>query len=287
MKIGLIINTSKNLADLCAKYIIDLMRRNDAQVMLSISVKEYLSLKIDDGIIYYDCDESVIKNSDVVVTVGGDGTIIHNAKFAALYKKPLIGVNTGRVGFVAGIEGSEFVELEKILSKNYTTQKRMLLCVKHKRGDSIDEYIAVNDATITRSAVNSVVDISVSLNDEHIIKYRADGMIFATPTGSTAYNLSAGGPVIEPVMKCILLTPICPHSLSSRQVVFSSESVLKATVDNASQRTCYLTIDGQTHIKLNQDDEIIVSQSDLYLELIVLKEKNFYTLLNEKLKEKN
>ena len=287
MKIGLIINPSKKLAVLCAGYIIRLMLENNAQLVLNISSKEYLDNNDSDSITYYDCDESVIRNSDVAITVGGDGTIIHNAKFAAMYKKPLIGVNMGRVGFVAGIEGHEFQELVKILDNDYKLQRRMLLKVEHKRGDSINEYVAVNDVTISRSAIDSVVDISVALNDEQIINYRADGMIFATPTGSTAYSLSAGGPVIEPDMDCILLTPVCPHSLSSRQVVFSSKSVLKATVDNASERSSYLIIDGQHNIEIKENDEIIISKSDLELELIVLKEKNFYTLLNEKLKENN
>ncbi len=285
MKIGLIINTSKELSVLSAQYIIDLMIRHDAELVLNISSKEYLTKDYLDKITYYDCDESVIKNSDVAITIGGDGTIIHNAKFAATYKKPLIGVNMGRIGFVAGIESAEFCELVKILDKNYKTQRRMLLSVEHKRGDVINKYVAVNDATIARSTLDSVIDVSVSLNNEHILTYRADGMIFATPTGSTAYSLSAGGPVIEPDMDCILLTPICPHSLSSRQVVFSSKSVLKATVDNACDRTCYLVVDGQTHIEILDGDEIIISKSDLELELLVLKEKNFYTLLNEKLKE--
>lgn len=263
------------------------MLENNAQLVLNISAKEYLDNNDSDSITYYDCDESVIRNSDVAITVGGDGTIIHNAKFAAMYKKPLIGVNMGRVGFVAGIEGHEFQELVKILDNDYKLQRRMLLKVEHKRGDSINEYVAVNDVAISRSAIDSVVDISVALNDEQIINYRADGMIFATPTGSTAYSLSAGGPVIEPDMDCILLTPVCPHSLSSRQVVFSSKSVLKATVDNASERSSYLIIDGQHNIEIKENDEIIISKSDLELELIVLKEKNFYTLLNEKLKENN
>ncbi len=287
MKIGLIINTSKKLAALCAQYIVKFTIEDKAQVLLNISSKEYFSADISDNITYYDSDESVIKNCDVTITVGGDGTIIHNAKFAAMYHKPLIGVNMGRVGFVAGIEGTKFSEVSKILEGNYKLQKRMLLNVKHKRGDSVTEYVAVNDATITRDTLDTVIDMSVALNNEQIISYRADGMIFATPTGSTAYSLSAGGPVIEPDMECILLTPICPHSLSSRQVIFSSKSVLKATVDNASQRNCYLVIDGQHNIKIEQDDEIIISKSDLYLELIILKEKNFYTLLNEKLKENN
>ena len=193
----------------------------------------------------------------------------------------------GRIGFVAGLEYYEIQELKKLLSGNYKTQRRMLLNVELKRGDTVQRFLAVNEAAITRDILKPIIDISVSLNSERIITYRADGMIFATPTGSTAYSFSSGGPVIEPDMDCILLTPICPHALSSRQVVFSAESTLTATVENNELSRSFLVVDGQTSVELKEGDSISITKSDLYLELIILKEKNFYTLLNEKLKEKN
>ena len=147
--------------------------------------------------------------------------------------------------------------------------------------------MAVNEAAITRDVLKPIIDISVLLNNERIITYRADGMIFATPTGSTAYSFSSGGPVVEPDMDCILLTPLCPHALSSRQVVFREDSVLTAVVDNAERSHSYLVVDGQTSVEIEKGDRITITKADEYLELIILKEKNFYTLLNEKLKEKN
>ncbi len=288
MKIGLIINTDKTQAEICGRQIAQLMLQNGAEVSLNNALKEILSLtEYQNNILYYNTDEEVIAHSDLNITVGGDGTIIHNAKYAAVYNKPLIGVNMGRIGFVAGLEYYEIQELKKLLLGEYKTQRRMLLNVELKRGDSVQSFLAVNEAAITRDVLKPIIDISVSLNNERIISYRADGMIFATPTGSTAYSFSSGGPVLEPHMECILLTPICPHALSSRQVVFSADSQLTATVDNAELSRTYLVVDGQTSVEIEKGDQISITKSDLFLDLIILKEKNFYTLLNEKLKEKN
>ncbi|MBQ2971427.1 MAG: NAD(+)/NADH kinase [Ruminococcus sp.] len=288
MKIGLIVNIDKSQAIVCAQQIAKLMLENDAELLLNNTTKEILTFEENEAYVnYFDTDEEVIKHSDLTVTVGGDGTIIHNAKFAATYKKPLIGVNMGRIGFVAGLEYYEIKELKKLLNGEYKTQRRMLLDVELKRGDSVQKFLAVNEAAVTRDVLKPIIDISVFLCDERIITYRADGMIFATPTGSTAYSFSAGGPVVEPDMDCILLNPICPHALSSRQVVFRHDAVIKATVDNADVSKSYLVVDGQTNVEIKKGDVITITKADDYLELIILKEKNFYTLLNEKLKEKN
>lgn len=229
--------------------------------------------------------EEAIRDCDIAVTVGGDGTIIHNAKYAALYNKPLLGVNLGRVGFVANIEPDELDELTKLVTGDYRVQKRMLLDITVDKDGQQRRYTAVNEAVLHRDSLSSMVDISVELNDEHIISYRADGMILSTPTGSTAYSFSAGGPVIEPDMRCILLTPVCPHALSSRQVVFGENAVLTARVHPSSTLKCYMTVDGQHYIPVSSDDKLTVKKSPLELQLIILKEKNFYTLLSEKLKE--
>lgn len=285
MKIGLIINVDKSQALICGEQIAKLMIDNGAELLLNNSVKE---INVDTSkVTLFDSDEEVIKNSDIAITVGGDGTIIHNAKYAAAYKKPLIGVNMGRIGFVAGLEYYEIKELKKLLKGDYKIQRRMLLNVELKRGKKIERFLAVNEAAITRDVLKPIIDISVLLNNERIITYRADGMIFATPTGSTAYSFSSGGPVVEPDMDCILLTPLCPHALSSRQVVFREDSVLTAVVDNAERSHSYLVVDGQTSVEIEKGDRITITKADEYLELIILKEKNFYTLLNEKLKEKN
>lgn len=277
MKIGLIVNMNKERAPVVADRIVQLL--SDSAVLLSHAECPVRGTEM------LESAEEVIRACDIAVTVGGDGTIIHHAKFAALYGKPLLGVNLGRVGFVANIEPDELDELRKLITGDYRIQRRMLLDVTKSRGGDSRSYTAVNEIAVHRDSLSSMVDISVDLDGERIINYRADGMLFSTPTGSTAYSFSAGGPVIEPGMRCILLTPVCPHALSSRQVVFGPDAVLTASVHPAYTLKCYMTVDGQDYVPVSSDDRITVRRSDRELQLIILKEKNFYTLLNEKLKE--
>ncbi len=278
MIIGLLVNQNKKRALDVAGQITAILSDGGAEVLSDASCPV-------PGTTVLDSAEQVISSCDIAVTVGGDGTIIHNAKFAALYNKPLLGVNMGRIGFVANIEPDELDELKKLLTGNYRVERRMLLEITKTHGSDSAAYTAVNEAVIHRDSLSSMVDISVGIGGERIISYRADGMLFATPTGSTAYSFSAGGPVIEPEMRCILLTPVCPHALSSRQVVFGEDAVLTAHVLQSSHNKCYMTVDGQNYVPLSCEDTITVRRSPLELQLIILKEKNFYTLLNEKLKE--
>lgn len=278
MKIGLLVNQDKKRAIEVAQQIVAILTSGGAEVLTDKSCPLNDTTAADTA-------EDVIRACDIAVTVGGDGTIIHNAKFAALYNKPLLGVNLGRIGFVANIEPDELDELQRLLTGDYRIQRRMLLEITKTRGDDSVTYTAVNEAVIHRDSLSSMVDISVEDGFERIVNYRADGMLFATPTGSTAYSFSAGGPVIEPDMRCILLTPVCPHALSSRQVVFGENAVLTARVQKRSDLKCYMTVDGQNYVPVSSDDTVTVKRSPMELQLIILKEKNFYTLLNEKLKE--
>lgn len=278
MKIALIVNKDKARAVEVAQSAVALLTPQGAQMLTCADCPI-------EGTTVMDTVEEIIAACDIAVTVGGDGTIIHNAKFTARCNKPLLGINLGRVGFAANIEPDELDELKKLLSGDYRIQKRMLLEITVEKDCEKRQYTAVNEAVLHRDSLANMVDMSVELDGERIISYRADGMMFSTPTGSTAYSFSAGGPVIEPQMRCILLTPVCPHALSSRQVVFGENAVLSARVHPMSTLRCYMTVDGQHHIPISSDDVITVSKSSMELQLIILKEKNFYTLLNEKLKE--
>ncbi len=284
MKIALIVNTLKQNAIRCAAQVSDIFLKNGAGVLMAKSCAPYFN---DPRIIFLPDYRSLVEACDMALTVGGDGTIIHAAKLAATAKKPLIGVNVGRLGFAADVEPNEIYRLPLLLKGNYTTQKRMLLSVTaFDTQDGTREFLAVNDAIIARGQLSRIIDLKVSLNDKKISSYRADGLLFSTPTGSTAYSLSAGGPIIEPEMECILMTPVCPHSLYSRSVVFNPSSRLSVTaaVDDESQAV--LTVDGQESVILNPSSTVVIKRSELALELLSLNERNFYTRLNEKLKER-
>ena len=278
MKISLIVNKDKARAVKVAEGAVELLSPLGAEL---ISAGD---CPIKGTTVLADTEEA-IRDCDIAVTVGGDGTIIHTAKFAARYDKPLLGLNLGRVGFVANLEPDELQELKKLITGEYRIQRRMLLDILVEQNGETRQFTAVNEAVLHRDTRSNMVELSVSLHGERIISYRADGMMFSTPTGSTAYSFSAGGPAIEPDMRCIRLTPVCPQALSSRQVVFGENAELSAKVYPSNELSCYMTVDGQYPIPVTGDDTVTVRRSPQELQLIILKEKNFYTLLNEKLKE--
>ncbi len=278
MKIAIIPNADKSDAVSCALIIADFLYREGAQIILPSWIFENSPAYFT----YLDTYEAIFDLCDCAVTVGGDGTIIHSARYAALAQKPIVGVNLGRLGYVAELEPAEVAMLSRLLSGDYITKERMMLdvTVLHKNGMS-ESYLAVNDAVISRGSLSRIIDLDVFVEEEKICNYRADGLLFSTPTGSTAYALSAGGPVIDPYLSLIELTPVCPHSLSARTVVFSDDTVLSVKC-NTPQET-YLTVDGQVPVKLMSDDIVRVSKSKHKLPVNVLKAKNFYKVAGEKL----
>lgn len=283
MKTAVVVNLSKEEAISCAGEISLLMLSNNADVfMLSECAPFYKGVKVS----YTDTIEELFRICDIAITVGGDGTIIHAAKYAARFNKPLIGVNVGRLGFAADIEIDGISELTRILDGNYSVEERVLFDVEVIKNGVSKNYLAVNDAVIARGQLSKIIDLQVTLDDEEIAKYRADGLLFSTPTGSTAYSLSAGGPIIAPQLDCILMTPVCPHSLFSRSVIFEGNSVLTVSVKIPCECCCVLTIDGEKNVDILADDIVKIRKSDLKLKFVSINKRNFYRKLNEKLKER-
>ncbi len=224
-----------------------------------------------------------LRRCDAVLALGGDGTIIHAAKLAAeLSGKPILGINTGRFGFTSGIEASELHMLDRLLSGDNHTEYRMMLDVSIERSGGNVETVghAINDAVIFRDS-SKIIDLSITHNDRPAMHYRADGVIAATPTGSTGYSLSAGGPIIDPGLEGIALTPVCPHSLNIRPMIFSADSEIsilpeQRVGDMAVGEGCAtLSIDGEPTITLYQGDRVIITRSEIYAEFIVLKTQSF------------
>lgn len=285
--IALIVNTDKPKAIKCAEKISVLLSEAGANINTLNKFYETTSLSEQKNIGLYETYNELFCSSDIAVTVGGDGTIIHSAKYAAEYDVPMIGVNVGRLGFAAEVEPDNIKDLLRLVTGDYSVNKRMLLdvCISHNN-KTREKFLVVNDAAVARGRLSRIIDVSVSLNNSPISEYHADGILFSTPTGSTAYSLSAGGPVIYPEMECILLTPICPHSLISRSVVFDGDSVLNTTVKIRDNTPAVISIDGERNIEINTSDIITIKKSDKHLKLIKLYDRNFYQLLNEKLKER-
>ena len=235
--------------------------------------------------LFYDIDE-LIENCDIVIVVGGDGTTLNVAKAASVHNKLTLGINAGRLGFMSGLERDELLLLNRLVSGDYEVEERMMINARLLSENGTQDFNCLNDAVITRGDLARLIDVIVKSDGRVITKNRADGMIIATPTGSTAYSMAAGGPVVSPDNSCFVVTPICPHSLVNRSIVFSSDKELEITVENDKNNTSYLSIDGEKSIAVTKNSKIIISKSKYVTKLIKIKPDNFYEILNKKLLER-
>ena len=229
----------------------------------------------------------IYSKSDFLIALGGDGTILNVARLCAPFGTPILAVNLGHLGFLTEIDASElFPSLEKIYKGEYAIEKRMMLEANVVKNDmEVINFRALNDIVITRGAFSRMVRIKAYVNDNYVDTYLADGVIVATPTGSTAYSLSAGGPIVYPTVEVIIITPICPHTLYSRSIVVSPDDVIRLEIAEENQ-DLMITTDGQQGYKIDYRDVIYIKKSNEYTNLIKVKNSNFFDLLRDKLTER-
>ena len=226
-----------------------------------------------------------LQNTDLVICFGGDGTILHMAKAATRHNVPILGVNIGTMGFMAELESSELHKLKQLAEGDYKIDNRMMLDVTvHRDRDIIFHDICLNDVVITKGAVARIVHLSVHCDGVQAMECGGDGIIVATPTGSTAYSLSAGGPIVEPEAKSILVTPICAHDMGSRCMVASDQRVITIGLTRNMRRNAFLSVDGGKALRLNMGDMATIRKSNMETRLLRLKERSFYDVVNMKFK---
>jgi len=224
-----------------------------------------------------------LANADLVVCFGGDGTILHMAKAATRKNIPILGVNIGTMGFMAELESTELDKLARLANRDYTIDSRMMLDVTVQRDrDIIFHDICLNDVAVTKGAVARIVHLEVKCDGVLAMESGGDGVILATPTGSTAYSYSAGGPIVEPEAKNILITPICAHEFGSRSIVASDKRVITVEMVRNARRNAYLSVDGGKAIRLNMGDVATIKKSNLETKLVRLKDRSFYDVINAK-----
>lgn len=228
---------------------------------------------------------AVADGAQLVIVLGGDGTLLSAARAIAGREIPLLAVNLGGLGFLTAITTEElFPELERALSGDHRIgHRRMLVCELIRRNEKVGEYEALNDAVITKAALARMANLDTFVDGHFVSTFKADGLIVATPTGSTAYSLSAGGPIIYPSVAAFTITPICPHMLTNRPVIVPDTSVIKI-VSRDLDDSSYLTIDGQVGEPLKQDDTIICKRSEHSISLIRPPSQMFFDVLRAKLK---
>ena len=229
--------------------------------------------------------EKELPNADMVICFGGDGTILHMAKAATRKGIPILGVNIGTMGFMAELESTELDKLAMIAEGNYTLDSRMMLDVTVQRDrDIIFHDIGLNDVAITKGAVARIVHLAVHCDGVEAMECGGDGVIIATPTGSTAYSLSAGGPIVEPEAQNIIITPICAHDVGSRCIVASENRVITVGLVRNARRNAFLSVDGGKAFRLNMGDVATIKKSKLMTKLVRLKQRSFYDVVNAKFK---
>jgi len=221
---------------------------------------------------------------DALIVLGGDGTLLSMARAVGDLGVPILGVNLGGLGFLTATTLEEMLPaLEALLAGGMAVEERMMLAVRVVRGGQpTGDYIALNDVVITKSAMSRIIDLAVSVDGRHATAYRADGLIISTPTGSTAYNLSAGGPILFPTMDAVVLTPIAPHTLSNRPIVLPGAQRIDVTL--RVDQEVMLTMDGQVGVPLRERDVVEVQKARARIRLMRFEQKDFFSVLRTKLK---
>lgn len=261
-------------------------RTKDPELEFSGLVKNYL------GSLECSVTEDINGEYECVIALGGDGTIIETARLLSGRNVPIVGINLGHLGFMSSVEKSEvYKALDALVAGEYEIEERMMLEAVIRRISGSDEekpYFALNDIVINRKGFSRMITTRVYVNNLQVNSYFGDGVIISTPTGSTGYNLSAGGPIVTPEAKLSVITPICPHSLSMRSVVVGSEDKITVNVDlkrGNDSENAVLTIDGQQAMELGDGDTVNVKRATRTVQLIRFKDKSFFKLLHMKLGE--
>jgi len=283
-KIGLISNNKASKAIKIAKEVYDYLAGKNVKVLLlegdSMPAGFRLpAVPVDD----------FSSEADVIVSIGGDGTFLRAARYSFIKQIPVMGINVGNLGFMAEVEiKNRFTALDNLLSGSYSMEERMLLELiiirgGKKAGVETGPFIALNEFTVSRNLMGKIIDIELFVNDYKVTNYRADGIIIATPTGSTAYSLSAGGPVVEPMNESIIITPLCAHSLNNRSIIISPKNKLEVRLRTKNKNDSF-SIDGvKTSITPLNNDKFRISKSNLKLKLITFNNNIFFRVFREKL----
>lgn len=273
LKIAIITNTSKDIDGKMALRVVEQIGNRG-----EIYMRDTCVLSGNTSVIYVP-ESEIWGLVDIAIVIGGDGTLLGVAPQCAKHSVPVVGINLGKVGFLTEVEEAELEDaVGRVLSGDYVTEKRMLL--KVRINDEEKGYHALNDTVITKPDGIKLLDVDLYSGDELVYHYRADGLVIATPTGSTGYSISAGGPVVDPTMNLYIATPICAHMLSTRSAVLPADKEVTVGISNDS---AIVSTDGERKVVITPNDRVRISKSNYTLDLIKLGKTNFYTTLIKKL----
>jgi NAD+ kinase len=279
-RVGIVAKSRRQEAQEVLRTLIAWLRAKDREIVLDEDAATLAGMN-ETGIARTDVARAV----DFVIVLGGDGTLLSVARSVESEEVPILGVNLGGLGFLTEITLDElYPVLGTVLEGKYRVSRRMLLKVTLQRGgESVAEHVVLNDAVMTKSALARIIELEVFIQQEYVTTYRADGLIICTPTGSTAYGLAAGGPILFPSMNAVILVPICPHTVTNRPLVLP-EDVKVEVILKSEDEDVYLTLDGQVGFPLRHRDMVEVRRGDREISLIASPKKSYYEILRSKLK---
>lgn len=281
MKLGIYANIRKPQVRETLQSFCVWAKERDLKLLSNQSLSEFLQM--DKAVMKVVSEEDFIRQSDMVLVMGGDGTMLAAARMMANTQTPLLGVNLGGLGFLAEISiNALYKRMEMVLRGIYDIQKRMVISANFISGGKNYHLYALNDIVIHRGGTSRILKIDVQVNHQSFNTYHADGIIIATPTGSTAYSLSSGGPILMPEMDGIILNPICPHTLTARPTVIPGDYVVSIRV-LPTDTPASLTIDGQVSVALDSQTQIIVHRADYKIHSVVFNDSSFFDVLRQKL----
>lgn len=285
LKIALITNFNIHEKANAAMKVAQHLRREACEILVAAFNREKIQrMNKDEDAFHYLPIEQVYAQADILIVLGGDGSILEAARRAAQKGTPILGVNLGRLGYMAELEIGELDLLPRLFKGEYTLEKRSMLRVELLSNGELRSFCyALNDAVISNGSVSRIVDVELSEGGSRVATYRADGLIISTPTGSTAYSMSAGGAIVDPRVPCFCVTPICPHSFIARPLIFSDSSTLEVRNICAREKMLYLTVDGRMNFELYRNQVVRITKSTMQTNLIRLKSCGFYQKLWQKM----
>ncbi|WP_024831193.1 NAD(+)/NADH kinase [Ruminiclostridium josui] len=278
-RIGIITNREKDKGLEFTNQLVESIQKYGGQAVLPTYDGSFEMDDIDNLVVEI-CD-----NCDMIICLGGDGTFLRTARTAYLYGLPMLGINLGSLGFLTDVEKGEIDKaVENILNDRYTLEDRIMLSSKlYKDGKLVAQDVAINDVVISRGGIPRILHLSTYIDDNLVEMYPGDGIVVATPTGSTAYSLSAGGPIVEPTSGLIIITPICPHILSSRPLITSDMRKIKICVSQGFEHKAKVTVDGQKNLEITGGDYLEIEKTESTVKIIRVNSKNFFTVLRSKI----
>jgi len=284
-RIGIIAKQNKPEAIPIVRNLVDWFRAKKIEVFMEEGMVKQFHPPLAGPYLKSTGKEELPKKVEMIIVLGGDGTLLSVARLVGDHDVPILGVNLGGLGFLTEITLEELYRvLEKVVQGDFITDERGVLNASViRRGERMAEFVVLNDAVINKGALARIIDLETTINGEYLTTFKSDGLILSTPTGSTAYNLSAGGPIVYPSLHCIIITPICPHTLTNRPIVIPDDVEIRAML-KTKQQEVILTLDGQQGFTLEFEDVVEVKKAEGHLLLIKSPYRHYFEVLREKLK---